>query len=180
MKNIFFQVLLAVTLSLLLVQFVLAAGPGPCGANCQANFTTAQDVEDLVNELVNDGQPGATAVRNIETGVITVNLPDGSLLSVTPVGLALRSQNMAQRQIMATENGGLHLRSEQGLQFQLRSEFHHEAQAIGELLRLGGITLNGLETELRSIHQLGNACVLPLIWNSLLDKLLEPPVYLLI
>ena len=138
MKNIFFQVLLAVTLSLLLAQFALAAGPGPCGANCQANFTTVQDVEDLVNELTNDGQPGATAVRDVETGVITVTLSDGRLLSVAPVGLALRSQNTAQRRIMETENGGLHLRSQQGLQFQLRSEFHHEAQAIGELLRLGG------------------------------------------
>ncbi len=56
-----------------------------------------QDVEDLVNELVTNGQPGATAVRNIGTGVITVTLPDGSLLSVAPVGLALRSQGMAQR-----------------------------------------------------------------------------------
>lgn len=137
MKQNFFSILLTITLMFLLTPFVQAAGPQTCGANCQASFTTEQDVEDLVNELVNDGQPGATAVRNIETGVITVTLPDGSLLSVTPVGLALRSQNMVQRQIMGTENGGLHLRSEQGLQFQLRSEFHHKAQAIGELLRLG-------------------------------------------
>lgn len=133
MKRIF----LIITLTLLLAQFAQAAGPGPCGANCQANFTTVQDIEDLVNELTNDGQPGTTAVKNVETGVVTVTLPDGRLLSVTPVGLALRSQNMAQRQIQGTENGGLRLRSEQGLQIQLRSEFHHQAQAIGELLRLG-------------------------------------------
>ncbi len=45
--------------------------------------------------------------------------------------------SLVQRQIMETKNGGLHLRSRQGLQIQLRSEFQHEAQAIGELLRLG-------------------------------------------
>jgi len=137
MNKIFFSVLLTITLTFLLTQFVQAAGPQTCGADCQASFTTVQDVEDLVNELVNDGQPGATAVRNIETGVITVTLPDGSILSVAPVGLALRSQNMGQRQIMETENRGLHLRSQQGLQIQLRSEYHDQTQAIGELLRLG-------------------------------------------
>ncbi len=133
MKRIF----LIITLALLLMQFAQAAGSGPCGENCQANFTTVQDIEDLVNELTDNAQPGATVVKNAETGVITVTLPDGRILSVTAVGLALRSQNMAQRQIMEAENGGLHLRSRQGLQIQLRSEFHHEAQAIGELLRLG-------------------------------------------
>lgn len=137
MNKIFFPALLIIILTFLLAQFVQAAGPHLCGSNCQASFTTVQDVEGLVNELTNDGQPGATAVRNIETGVVTVTLPDGRMLSVTPVGLALRSQNMTQRQIMGTENGGLRLRSEQGLQIQLRSEFHHEVQAIGELLRLG-------------------------------------------
>ncbi len=135
--QIFILALPIITLTLTIAQFSHAAGPQHCGANCQADFTTVQDVEDLVNELTNDGQTGATIVKNVETGVITVTLPDGRILSVTPVGLALRSQNMAQRQIMETENGGLHLRSQQGLQIQLRSEFHHEAQAIGELLRLG-------------------------------------------
>src|SRR5690606_28409790 len=47
-----------------------------------------------------------------------------------------RAQNMnQQRHMMETEEGHLRLRSRAGLQIQLRNAFHHEAEAIGAMLR---------------------------------------------
>lgn len=120
--------------ALFLTSYAVANEPH-CGENCQVNYTNVQDIEDIVNDFF-DNQPPATVVRNTETNVFTVTLPDGRVLSVAPVGLTLRAQNMEQQRHMAeTEDGHLRLRSRAGLQIQLRNAFHHEAEAIGAMVR---------------------------------------------
>ena len=130
-------ILLFISYTPFVAQSSLAAD-SPCGVNCQVNFTTVQDVEALINEFVGNEQTRATVTRNEETGVFTVTLPNGGLLSLMPVGLTLRNQNtQQQRVVMQTEEGHLHLRSQSGLQMQLRNAFHHEAEALSEMFRAG-------------------------------------------
>lgn len=140
-----FSKLLVITIMFLPVQWVLAADSLPCGLNCQVNYTTVQDVDEIVNEFVGNGQALATVERSAETGVFTITLPNGRMLSVVPVGLTLKSQEMVQRQLMETEEGHLRLRSQSGTEIRLRSEFHHEGQAIGELLRAGWTNIEWFE-----------------------------------
>lgn len=142
-----FSRLLVITIMFLPIQWVLAADSDslPCGLNCQVNYTTVQDVDEIVNEFVGNGQALATVEKSAETGVFTITLPNGRMLSVVPVGLTLKSQEMVQRQLMETEEGHLRLRSQSGAEIRLRSEFHHEAQAIGELLRAGWTNIEWFE-----------------------------------
>jgi hypothetical protein len=44
---------------------------------------------------------------------------------------------MVEQQMMETEEGHMRLRARSDLEIQLRGEFHHQVQAMGELLRLG-------------------------------------------
>ncbi|MCB1984667.1 MAG: hypothetical protein H6936_04715 [Burkholderiales bacterium] len=112
-----------------------AADEFPCGENCQVNYTTAQDIEEAINDFLGN-QLSATVTRNAETGVFTVTFSDGRVLSTISVGLTLRAQNMLQQRHMGeTEDGQLRLRSRSGLQIQLRNAFHDEPAAIGAMLR---------------------------------------------
>lgn len=45
----------------------------PCGNNCQLNYTTAQDVADVVNDFLGHNQNQATVTRDDETGVFYRN-----------------------------------------------------------------------------------------------------------
>ena len=132
MKKIAYTVF---ALTCLLTHSAIAAVT-PCGNNCQLNYTTTQDIADVVNDFLDHNQNQATVTRNDETGVFTVTLPDGSLLSVAALGLTIRNQNMAQqRQMTRTMDGDLHLHTQSGLKLQLRNAFHHEPEAIGAMLR---------------------------------------------
>lgn len=137
MKQIFFSILLISMLTGLPVWVTQAADPPHCGIDCEVNFTTAKDIEDTVNAFFGSGSILVTVVKDAETGVFTITLPDGRIFSVVPNGLTLRHKNAVQQQVMETEEGHLRLRSQSGLEIQLRSEFHHQVQAMGELLRLG-------------------------------------------
>ena len=137
MKQIFFPIVLIITLTALSIRFAQADDSPQCGVNCQVNFTTIQDLENIANEFFNNGQTPAIVVKDAETGVFTITLPNGKILSVAPTGLTLRYQNTVQQHTRETEEGHLHLRSQSGLEVQLRSQFHHQVQAMGEMLRLG-------------------------------------------
>lgn len=137
MKQIFFPIVLIITLAALSIRFAQADDSPQCGVNCQVNFTTIQDLENIANEFFNNGQTPAIVVKDAETGVFTITLPNGKILSVVPTGLTLRYQNTVQQHTRETEEGHLHLRSQSGLEVQLRSQFHHQVQAMGEMLRLG-------------------------------------------
>lgn len=129
------SVLVLIVLAFFLTPWTAVAAT-PCGENCQINFTTAQDVADVVNDFLGSNQNQATVTRDDETGVFTVTLPDGSMLSVAALGLTIRNQTMTQqRQMTRTRDGDLHLHTQSGLKLQLRNAFHHEAEAVGAMLR---------------------------------------------
>ena len=89
MKQIFFPILLIITLTALSIRFAQADDSPQCGVNCQVNFTTIQDLENIANEFFNNGQTPAIVVKDAETGVFTITLPNGKILSVAPTGLTL-------------------------------------------------------------------------------------------
>ncbi len=137
MKQIFFSIILISTLTVFPGLITQAADPPHCGINCEVNFTTAKDVEDAVSAFYGSDSAPVEVVKDAETGVFTITLPDGRIFSVVPNGLTLRHKNAVEQQMMETEEGHLRLRAQSGLELQLRSEFHHQVQALGELLRLG-------------------------------------------
>jgi|CXWL01.1.fsa_nt_gi hypothetical protein len=137
MKQIFFPILLISMLTGLPAAVTQAADSPHCGINCEVNFTTAKDIEDAVSAFFGSDSAPVAVVKDAETGVFTITLPDGRIFSVVPNGLTLRHKNTVEQQIMETEEGHMRLRAQSGLEIQLRSEFHHQVQAMGELLRLG-------------------------------------------
>lgn len=137
MKQIFSSTLIISMLIVLPVWAVQATDSPHCGANCDVNFTTVKDVEDAVTAFFGSDSAPVVVVKDAETGVFTITLPDGRIFSVAPNGLTLRHKNTVEQQMMETEEGHLRLRAQSGLEIQLRSEFHHQVQAMGELLRLG-------------------------------------------
>lgn len=137
MKKIFFYISLISILMGLPVWAAQSTDSPHCGANCDVNFTTVQDIEDAVGAFFGGDSAPVAVVKDAETGVFTITLPDGRIFSVVPNGLTLRHKNTVEQQMMETEEGQLRLRAQSGLEIQLRSEFHHQVQAMGELLRLG-------------------------------------------
>ena len=81
-----------------------------CGVNCQINFTTTQDVAEVINDFLDNDQESVTIIRNDETGVFTVTQIDESHLQ---------------------------LRTRSGLSVQLRNAFYQEDEAVGAILRAG-------------------------------------------
>ena len=81
-----------------------------CGVNCQINFTTTQDVAEVINDFLDNDQESVTIIRNDETGVFTVTQIDESHLQ---------------------------LRTRSGLSLQLRNAFYQEDEAVGAVLRAG-------------------------------------------
>lgn len=137
MKRLTLSFLIIITLMGAPVWVTQAADSPHCGINCEVNFTTAKDVEDAVSAFFGSDSAPVAVVKDAETGVFTITLPDGRIFSVVPNGLTLRHKNTVEQQMMETEEGHLRLRAQSGLEIQLRSEFHHQVQAMGELLRLG-------------------------------------------
>ncbi|WP_374567618.1 hypothetical protein [Nitrosomonas sp.] len=137
MKQIFFSILLISMLTGLPVWVTQAADSPHCGINCEVNFTTAKDVEDAVSAFFGGDSAPVIVVKNSETGVFRVTLANGKMFSLAPVGLTLRYRNRVEQQMMETEEGHVRFRSQSGVEIQLRSEFHNQVQAMGELLRLG-------------------------------------------
>ena len=109
-----------------------------CGVNCQINFTTTQDVAEVINDFLDNDQESVTIIRNDETGVFTVTLSDGRIFSLMAIGLTVRNQNMMQqRQMTQTDESHLQLRTRSGLSLQLRNAFYQEDEAVGAILRAG-------------------------------------------
>lgn len=118
-------------------QIALAGDQWACGGGCQVKRPTDQDMEDLLSDLYTGELNRVTVMRNGDTEVFDITLPDESVFVVTPVGLTFQHQNMQQRQIAHIEDGSFRLRSQAGLTMRLRSALHQDVEAIGELLRLG-------------------------------------------
>ena len=137
MRQIFFYILLISMLMGLPAWAAQSADPPHCGINCDINITSVKDVEDAVSAFFGSDSLPVAVVKDAETGVFTITLPNGRIFSVVPNGLTLRHRNTVEQQMMETEEGHLRLRAQSGLEIQLRSEFHHQVQAMGELLRLG-------------------------------------------
>ncbi len=119
------------------MQLSQAAQMPPCGTDCQVSRPTQQDVADIINDLLENGQAPVTVTKDEDTGVITIILDDGTLFSIETIGLTLRHQSMQQRQSFQSEDGSLLLRSEAGLEVRIRAAIHRETEVIGEMYRLG-------------------------------------------
>lgn len=125
--------------------------PGMQCAACQVTTVTAQDLVDVVSDVLGVNQSSVTAVAGDKPDRFRVTLHDGSQFSVAADGPVFRHQNMVQRRLLQTEEGGLHLRSQTRLELQLRSAVHRETAVISEMLRLGWNNFfwkhNGMEVE---------------------------------
>ncbi|MCB1669756.1 MAG: hypothetical protein R3F41_05250 [Gammaproteobacteria bacterium] len=126
-------------------------GPGYGCPSCGVEYADTQVMIEILSDLL-DVSPGmVNVVQGQEPGVYTVTLPDGTTLSLSPVGPTFRYQNAVQRRLEHTEEGGLRLRSQSRAELQIRSAIHRQAELIGELLRLGWTNFywfqQGLEME---------------------------------
>lgn len=106
-------------------------------SDCQVGFASEQDLVDAISDIAGVDPSGVMIVNDDAPGVFQVMLQDGSHFIIEPVGLTFRHQNMVQRRLSYTEDGGLHLRSQTRMELQLRSAVHREDDVIGEMLRLG-------------------------------------------
>ena len=126
-------------------------GPGMECSGCQVGFATEQDLADVISDFT-DVLPSQVMVMQGEgPNRFKVTLPDGSIFSVKPEGPVFRHQNMVQRRLLQTEEGGLHLRSQTRTELHLHSAMHQEADVVGEMLRLGWTNFywkqHGMEVE---------------------------------
>jgi hypothetical protein len=78
-----------------------------------------------------------SVVQGDDPNVYTITLPDGTTVSVAPVGPTFRYQRAVERRVQQTEDGGFRLRSQSRAELQLRSAIYQEAELVGELLHLG-------------------------------------------
>ncbi len=120
---------------------VAQPGPGPgmgyqC-SGCTAEYPGALMLAEVLGDLLDVPPETVSVVPGQDVNVYTISLPDGTLLSVTPVGPAFRYQNAVQSRLQQTEQGGFRLRSRSRVELQIRSAIHREAELVAELLRLG-------------------------------------------
>lgn len=108
-----------------------------CGMDCQVLQSTEQNLLDIIDDLLEEGESVVSVVKNEETGIVTVTLSDGSVFSIETIGLMLRHHGMQQRHANQSEDGSLHLRSQNGLEVRIRAAMHQEEEIIGEMYRLG-------------------------------------------
>lgn len=104
---------------------------------CEVDYVTKQDLVDSIGDFISPGLSNVTVMEGQAPNTFRVMLPDGRNFSVAPIGPVFRHQNMVQRHLQQTEEGGLHLRSQTRTELQLRSAVHREADVIAEMLRLG-------------------------------------------
>lgn len=126
-------------------------GVGMQCSDCQVAFVTEQDLADAISDLSNVSPAQIIVTPGEGPNRFRVTLPDGSIFSVEPEGPVFRHQNMQQRRLVQTEEGGLHLRSQTRTELLLRSAIHRETNVVGEMLRLGWTNFywnrNGMEVE---------------------------------
>lgn len=106
-------------------------------SDCQLDFVTQQDLADAISDLTNVNPSQITVIQGEGPNRFRVILFDGSMFSIEPEGPVFRHQNMVQRRLLQTEEGGLQLRSQTRTELQLCSAIHQEADLVGEILRLG-------------------------------------------
>lgn len=133
----YFKLVIALTTALILPHGVAQHGQGMDCPDCQASFATTEDLAEAIADI-QDVDPSEIFVEPGDApGTFRVTLSDGSDFSVAPVGPVFRHQNMVQRRLMQTGEGGLHLRSRTRAEMQLRSAMHREAAVLSEMSRLG-------------------------------------------
>ena len=113
------------------------ANSSQCGMDCMVNTPSVEDIANILNDLVDSSQTPVLVSKDQESGTITITLGDGSQFSVETVGLLLGHQNMHQRQVSQSEDGSLHLRSQEGLEVRIRAAMHQEAELVGEMYSSG-------------------------------------------
>lgn len=154
MKNGSYTRLFAGLFLILFARYGVAQpGPGPgyqC-PGCDVEYPGPQVLAEVISDFL-DLSPGmVVVVQGDDPNVYIVTLPDGTSLSITPVGPTFRYRNAVQRRLQQTEEGGLRLRSQSRAELHVRSAIHREAELVGELLRLGWSNFHwlrhGLEME---------------------------------
>lgn len=146
-----FNVVAGLAMILALPSAIAQPGPGMQCSACQVAHVTASDLVDAVSDIIGVNPATVTVVSGDRPDRFRVSLPDGTEYVVASDGLVFRHQNMVQRRLLQTEEGGLHLRSQTRTELHLRSALHQETAVVGEMLRLGWTNFfwnrNGMEVE---------------------------------
>lgn len=145
------NVAVGLTITLIFSHGFAQPRPGIQCPVCQVDFATEQDLADVIGDFADVAPSQVMVMQGEGPHRFRVTLPDGSIFSVAPDGPVFRHQNMVQRRLLQTEEGGLHLRSQTRTELYLRSAVHREADVVGEMLRLGWTNFywnrNGMEVE---------------------------------
>lgn len=121
----------------MIAQVVAQPGPGMQCPVCQVDYVSDEDLAEAISDFLDLEPADVIVTAGAGPNRFLVTLPDDRVLSVAPLGPLFRHQNMVQRRLLQTEQGGLHLRSQTRAELHLRSEFYREAELAGEMLRLG-------------------------------------------
>ena len=106
-------------------------------SDCQVGFASEQDLVDAIVDIADVNPADVSIIPGNAPGVYRLNLTQGPQYIIEPVGLTFRHQNMVQRRLLVTDEGGLHLRLQSRAELRIRSAVHNQEAVVAQMLQQG-------------------------------------------